>query len=108
MPDHKMGDLPLGLFDQLGPGGPVVGFPVFWIVILVGKIVFSRIFGSHLPGNLDRAIGAFQGIGQNQLRSQGLHDLDPLRAGVGGHGQGDGDAQGSPEGRVGDAHIAGC
>src|SRR6185503_17260293 len=66
-----------------------------------------RLFRGQLPCHQDRPIGAFGGIGQNQLRAQDAQDGNPLSTGTIRDSQGDGNPQGRAEGGVGDPHIAG-
>ncbi len=101
-----MGDLAFGLVPDLVGGGAVVRAPVFVVGVLVGVEVAVGFGGGQLAGFADGAVGAVGGVGPDDLGSVGGEKALALGRDVGGHAEGDGEAQRRAEHGVGDAGVA--
>ena len=101
-----MGDLSLRLLPDLGAGGGVVGQRIGRVAVLVRVEVPVGLSGRQFAGQTARPVGSGGGIGEGQLRTVGAQDTHPLRAGVRGQQQPDGEAQRRAEHRVSDASVA--
>ena len=73
--------------DDLGTGRVVVRPPVELVVVLVRVEVPRRVGGITPPRLANRAVRAFEGIGQHELRAVGLQHPLPFRRHVVRHAQ---------------------
>ena len=56
--------------EDLGSGAVIVGEPVVVVLILVGVIISIGIFGGQGPGDLLRAVGAFEAGSEDQVGTE--------------------------------------
>ncbi len=71
----EVGDASLGLLPDFGGRPFVVGEGVGGVVELVGQVEPVRFVGGHLVGDLDGAVGALFGRGQQDFCSVGRQDF---------------------------------
>ncbi len=95
---------PLGLLEDFVRRAGVVGAPVGRVAVLVGVEVLR--VGSKLTGFADGAVGAFGGIGPEDLGPIRVEDAFALGRDIRGHAERDGEGKSRAEHGVGDAGVA--
>ena len=63
----EVGDRPVGLLEELGPGRLVVRAPVGRITVLIRVEVGVRVLGVELLRHADRSVGSLQGAGPHHV-----------------------------------------
>ena len=106
-PRHEVGHAASRLLENLGSGSQVMGAPVGGVVILVGVEIKAGIFLGQNPHPANGAVGAFHGVGVNNIRAIGFQNALALHAHIGGHAEFHAVVPGRADHRVGDAGIAG-
>ena len=103
--DEQIERAPGELLDDLRAGGQLVGPRVGGVGVLVDVGEVVGMGGGQLARLGAGAVRALQRVGLDDLDSVGAQDALALDAGVGGQAQGDPEAEGRAEHRVGDARV---
>src|SRR5580658_9073413 len=101
-----MRDPALSLLPDFVGGSVIVGLPVGLVGVLVGVEIFFGMLRGELAGHPDGAVGTVGGIGINDVGAVALQDLLALARNILRHAQGDGEAFGSAQHRIGNAGVA--
>ena len=106
-PRHVVRHAAFRLLENLGSGGQIMGAPVGGVIVLVRVEIKLGIFLGQAAHPANGAVGAFHGVGVDNLRAVGFQNALALHAHVGGHAKLHAVVLGGADHRVGNAGVAG-